>query len=311
METAPGNGTKLSVVVCTYNRCGSLRATLNSLAELAAPGGATWELLVVDNNSTDGTRDTIQAFAAKQSFPVRYVFEQRQGHSCARNAGISHAQGDIIAFTDDDVTVDRMWLARLAEAFEGCGCAGAGGRVLPVWEKAKPKWLSVAGPFRTNAVVSVDFGEEPGRLKRWATGANMAFRREIFERFGGFRTDLGRSGDTLISGDDSEFCSRIMQAGEFLMYAPGAIVYHPVTADRLRKAYFREWYFQGGKTVFRMEGAPQDARRYWGIPRYLFRQCASNAVKWWLSVAADKRFYYQLQTCQIAGMIAEARQTRG
>jgi uncharacterized membrane protein len=94
------------------------------------------------------------------------------------------------------------------------------------------------------------------------------------------------------------------------MYAPEAVVYHPVTADRLKKSYFREWYFQNGRTVFRMDGAPRDARRYWGIPRYLFRQCASYVLTWWLSAAADKRFYYQLQTCQVLGMMAEARRMR-
>lgn len=301
---------RLSVVVCTYNRSGSLRVTLKSLAQLAVPNGMNWELLVVDNNSTDSTRDAIQAFAAERTVPVRYVFEKRQGLSFARNAGIGRARGEIVAFTDDDVTVDRMWLARISEAFEGCGCAGVGGRVLPVWESAKPEWLSVAGPCRTNAVVSVDFGEQPGRLKGWAAGANMAFRRDVFERFGEFRTDLGRSGGNLMSGEDSEFSSRLVKAGEFLMYAPEAVVYHPVTADRLKKSYFREWYFQNGRTVFRMDGAPRDARRYWGIPRYLFRQCASYVLTWWLSAAADKRFYYQLQTCQVLGMMAEARRMR-
>jgi hypothetical protein len=95
------------------------------------------------------------------------------------------------------------------------------------------------------------------------------------------------------------------------MYAPEAIVYHPVAAERLKKSYFRAWYFQAGRASFRIEGAPQEARRYWGIPRFLFRQCASNAVRWWLSAAANKRFYYELQTRRVAGMIAEARRMRG
>jgi GT2 family glycosyltransferase len=138
----------------------------------------------------------------------------------------------------------------------------------------------------------------------------MAFRRDAFERFGGFRTDLGRSGGNLMSGEDAEFCFRLIHAGEFLMYAPEAIVYHPVAPERLKKSYFRTWYFEIGRAAIRMEGVAKGAQRYWGIPRYLLRQCAPHAVRWLFSAAPDKRFYYELQTRQILGMMAEARQMR-
>src|SRR5271155_1594923 len=119
----------ISVVVCTYNRRESLRTALGSLAQLRAPADSPWELIVVDNNSSDGTPEVVKSFGAGSSFCVQYVFETNQGQSHARNAGINAARGDIVAFTDDDVTVDSGWLCELQKVFDEFDCMGVGGRV--------------------------------------------------------------------------------------------------------------------------------------------------------------------------------------
>jgi len=314
MNDMPRDGMTISVIVCTYNRSESLSVTLKSLADSIVPEVVTWELLVVDNNSNDSTRAVVEAFAAAQNFPVRYVFERRQGVSFARNTGTSQARGKLIAFTDDDVMVDPMWIAAVREAFERFQCVGLGGRVLPLWGQAQPKWFNSAGPFRlVGAIVEFDRGDVPIRLDWPAIGANMAFRRDIFDRYGGLRTDLGPSGDRHMVGDDSEFFMRMMNAGEELMYAPQAIVYHPVPPARVRKSYFRAWYFQHGMASAKLNAnqLPKDVRRYWGIPRYLFRQCAVGAARWLFCRGSAKRFYYQLQACRALGEISEFHRSRG
>ena len=121
----------ISVVLATYNRASSLQVTLESLLALVSPAGLSWELLVVDNNSTDLTRLNVEKFAAIAKFPVRYVFERKQGRSAALNTGIVDARGEIVAFTDDDVILHRDWLVNLNRTFDEFDCAAVAGRVLP------------------------------------------------------------------------------------------------------------------------------------------------------------------------------------
>ena len=112
---------KVTVILCTYNRCGSLVRALESVAASQLPPSVEWEVLVVDNNSTDQTREVVADFARRHAGRFRYVFEARQGQSHARNAGIQEAAGDVLAFTDDDIRVEPTWLAKLSAVFEAPG----------------------------------------------------------------------------------------------------------------------------------------------------------------------------------------------
>jgi len=165
--------TDISVILPTYNRATSLRATLESFSRLSLPSDLKWELLVVDNNSTDGTHEVIETLAKSASFPVRYVWEKRQGRSAALNAGIAIAKGDIIAFTDDDVLLHPDWLSSLKSTFDRFDCAAVAGRVVPSWKHPKPAWLEMEGQF---AVVNFDLGDEIKEVRTPPLGANSAFR---------------------------------------------------------------------------------------------------------------------------------------
>src|SRR6266540_2548384 len=123
----------ISAIICTYNRANSLQKTLKSLEDLVVPANLSWELIVVDNNSRDDTRAVVEGFARTARFPVRYVFAGRQGLCHARNTGITVARGEVMAFTDDDVTVDPCWLWHLKRTFDQCDCMGVAGRIVPVW----------------------------------------------------------------------------------------------------------------------------------------------------------------------------------
>jgi glycosyltransferase involved in cell wall biosynthesis len=259
----------ISVVVCTYNRRESLRKTLESLAHLRAPPDSPWELIVVDNNSSDDAADVVKTFGAGSRFGVHYVFEVNQGVSHARNAGINAARGDIVAFTDDDVTVDPGWLCELEKAFDQFGCMGVGGKVIPVWIGQKPSWLRADShyPLRSGAVVSFDQGEEPCELRTPLVGVNMAFRKATFQKYGAFRTDLGKRGNDAMTGEDTEFCGRLWRAGDNIVYAPRAIVYHPVPKARAKKSHFQSYYFNYGRYTARLNGSPENAILWFGVPK--------------------------------------------
>src|SRR5579863_4847408 len=121
---------KVTVILCTYNRCHVLSKALESAAASKLPPSYQWQVLVVDNNSPDRTREVVEDFAQHNPGRFRYLFESKQGKSNALNTGIREAEGDILAFMDDDVTVDPSWLYNLTSVLEDETWAGTGGPIL-------------------------------------------------------------------------------------------------------------------------------------------------------------------------------------
>jgi glycosyltransferase involved in cell wall biosynthesis len=216
---------KITVILCTYNRCQSLVKALGSVATSVLPDSVEWEVVVVDNNSRDRTRDVVEEFCRRYPERFRYLFHPEQGKSHALNAGIREAQGDILAFMDDDVIVGPMWLQNLTAYLHNVDWAGAGGRIVPQRTFAPPRWLSLEEPHALSPFALFDLGHEAGELTEAPFGTNMAFRRELFKKYGGFRTDLGPCPGSQIRGEDSEFSQRLLAAGERLRYEPSAVVY--------------------------------------------------------------------------------------
>jgi glycosyltransferase involved in cell wall biosynthesis len=297
----------VSVVICTYNRAAMLDAALRSLVQVDSPPALPWEIVVVDNNSTDDTVEVIRRWEARGPIPVIGVRETRQGKSYALNRGIATARGELLAFTDDDVTFDRGWLRELAASFEAPDVMGVGGRIEAVWAGPAPAWWSGKGPYRLHAAV-VYFDEGPQAVdlrKMLPVGANMAFRRVVFERHGGFREDLGPVPGALIRGEDSEMARRAMKGGERIVYSPRALVYHPVETSRATRSYFRRWYRDFGRTRARWEGRPF-SRVYWfGVPRYMFRQLAESAGRAMSRAFGPNGFYWELQMHELMGQMFE------
>ncbi|HXH07330.1 MAG TPA: glycosyltransferase, partial [Vicinamibacterales bacterium] len=212
-------GPEISVVLSTYNRAALLPAALEALLDQV--GGAAYEIIVVDNNSTDDTRRVVGAFAERSGGRLRYAFEPRQGLSYGRNTGIDLARAPIVAFTDDDVRVAADWVMRMREVFEQePDIDYIGGRVLPQWRCPPPRWLTDA---HWAPLALQDYGPEPfvtGRERAIClVGANLAFRRRVFDRVGLFHPALQRVGDGIGSTEDHEFQLRVWQAGLRGLYA--------------------------------------------------------------------------------------------
>jgi glycosyltransferase involved in cell wall biosynthesis len=303
---------KITVIICTCNRSQSLARTLTSLAAQTLPERAQWEVLVVDNNSTDQTREVVQDFSDRYPGRFRYLRESRPGKSFALNSGVQAAAGDVLAFTDDDVRAEPQWLQSLTSGLESGAWAGAGGRVLAEWAGSQPRWLPSEGRYSMAPLALFDRGEAAGELEDNPFGVNMAFRKAMFEKYGGFRTDLGpRAGSSgPQKNEDAEFGRRLLQAGERFRYEPEAAVYHHVPENRLRKEYFLAWWFDKARSDVYELGNTDGGARIWGVPVHLFRRLVVATLRWIVAARSSHRFYRKIQVWYLAGeIVASYRQS--
>jgi len=296
---------KISVILCTYNRCQSLEKALGSVAASVLPDSIDWEVVVVNNNSHDQTPEVVEEFIRRHPGRFQYLFEGRQGKSYALNTGIREARGDVLAFMDDDVTVEPTWLQNLTAALENCEWAGAGGRILPDWPVEPPVWFPERW-YGLAPLVMFDLGSKAGPLTDPPFGTNMAFCRVMFEKHGNFRTDLGPRPNSEIRSEDTEFGRRLLLAGERIRYEPTAVVHHSVPQNRLQKQFFLTWWFDKGRADIREAGVPVDTRRFVsGIPLHLFRRVVVGSLRWMVTLDPSRRFSRRLTVWLLAGMIAE------
>lgn len=296
---------KVTVVLCTFNRCQFLEKVLQSLSMLVLPDSVDWEVVVVDNNSSDQTRVLVEDFCRRYPERLRYVFEPQPGLSHARNAGIREARGDIIAFTDDDVLIPPTWLQALTAGLRDGQWAGAGGRILPEQTFVPPSWLRGENKYALAPLPVFDLGPDAERLFEPPFGANMAFRKEMFIKYGHFRTDLGRSPGNLMSNEDTEFGHRLLSGGEQLRYEPAATIYHPISENRLQKKYFLAWWYDKGRADIRTFGVRPAKWYLSGIPLYLFRNLAVWTFRWMVATRPGMRFQRKLTVWGKVGEITE------
>lgn len=299
----------ISVILCTYQRCESLRAALASVADSELPASVTWEVLIVDNNSNDKTHEVAEEFCRRYPGRFHYLFEPRPGKSNALNRGIQAARGEILAFMDDDVQVATTWLQNLTQPILNRECVGSGGRILPPGDFVRPRWV----PEEKRALAPLamfDLGPTPGRLHEPPFGTNMAYHKNMFQRYGMFRTDLGPRPGSQIRSEDTEFGARVLAGGEILSYEPSALVFHPVSADRLEKDYFLAWWFDKGRGDIREFGIPSEALRCFGVPLICIRRLLVWSVRWALSSNAARRFGCKIKVWSKFGEILESYRSR-
>ena len=267
----------------------------------------------MDNNSNDQTREVVEDFCRRYPGRFRYLFEPRQGKSHALNTGIAEAKGDALAFMDDDVTVEATWLWNLIVPLQNGKWIGSGGRVLPRWVCSTPKWLPSQGWYVSGPLALFDQGAIPCILTEPPFGTNMAFKKNTFRKYGGFRTDLGPCPGSEVRNEDTEFGRRLLAAREPLWYEPSAVVHHRVPEERVRKEYFLAWWFDKARADIRELGIPTDTK--WlvqGIPLHLFRRLGRWTFRWIVAANPSLRFDCKLKVWLNAGLIVECyRQSLG
>jgi glycosyltransferase involved in cell wall biosynthesis len=272
-----------SIILCTYNRCESLRRTLVSFQTVRATAGLTWELIVVDNNSPDATRQVCGEFEGR--LPLRYLFEGRQGKVHALASGIETAKSDLLMFTDDDVLVDPDWIARIVEAARTHPEAMfLGGKIIPHWEGTPPVWLAeLSSSVLAGVAVHYDRGDQPRFLEQDEEpffGANLAIRRRVFSDGYSFRKDIGPRGNEPTRQEETDLLKRMMAAGVRGFYEPRALIHHCNPPQRMTEAYMREWFVGDGICKARRETI--SGPRLFGAPVKAWQKLVSNGFKYGL-----------------------------
>jgi glucosyl-dolichyl phosphate glucuronosyltransferase len=261
----------VSITIQTYNRAEELRTTLRTLALVDTREVGDYEIIVVDNNSSDHTPRVVSGLAPAFHGKLRYVSEPRQGLSCARNRAIAEARYDVVAFLDDDVNVHPKWLRAVAGAFASGDYAAIGGRALLVYPAPRPGWL---GDRSEGLLTKMDYGLDPRPASPDELyGVNLSIRKNWLRSAGGFRTDLGRVGTCLIGSEETDLLERIVAAGGRLLYSPSAAVGHRVDPSRLRRRWFWSRCYWGHRGLARV--APGEEIRPINLLRWAWRSARS------------------------------------
>ena len=317
---------RFSIIICTHNRAAHLRDTLAHIARLDS---RNWEVLVVDNNSTDETATVVAEFSSGFPAPLTYIFEGAQGKYTALNTGIREASGEIIAATDDDARVAPDWLERAAAGLDEHACGFVGGPVTPLWDGQRPQWLDTRSVLVQKVLALSDHGaaaQEYGANLGWPLGVNIAYRREALALVGPFDRSLGRVAGTLRSQSQREWHLRARAHGIRGVYLPDMRVEHRVVVERLKKDYFRRWFYWHGisrASLYWRLGVdleePEKVRHdcplpaIGGVPNYLWSK-AARTLRSWLRHSLDgghlRAFEAELLLCFIAGMAVECRRLR-
>jgi glucosyl-dolichyl phosphate glucuronosyltransferase len=315
-----------TVLICTFDRARLLAETLDTLATTRA-GALRWNVIVVDNNSRDDTREVVTTRIDGYPVELRYVFEPTQGKSHALNAGLAVTDASIVVFTDDDVRLGENWLAAACQPMlDHPAIDYTGGPVEPIWEQPCPAWLDRTRSDLWGTLAILDYGGESfvfEERRRVPLGANMAVRRTLIDRIGGFDPGLGRRGTSLLGQEQAEFFCRSRAAGARGLYVPAMRLHHHVPARRLTRSYFRRWWFWKGVSRCRLEQRHpvtelgvdlSRVARFAGIPRFMFGSAARDAMRWivaLMSCDAVGRMRHEMMLWYFAGYVRGSRRSDG
>jgi glycosyltransferase involved in cell wall biosynthesis len=202
---------RLDVILPTYNRHEFLKLTLDSLLAAEVPSDLTVSVTVVDNNSGDATRETVEAYQSKFAGRLHYVLEKKQGRSHALNAGITSTNGDLVGMIDDDEQIDQSWFRRVREMFSTGDVDFIGGACKPQWGCPPPSWLP---PSQVGVIGVVDAGSQHvyGTSQAMLMGGNAVISRAVLQKIGLYATDLGRKGKRPLADEDTDMYMRLLAA---------------------------------------------------------------------------------------------------
>ncbi len=248
---------KITGVICTHNRERFLERCIESLCQQTLDSGS-YEILVVDNGSTDNTRQICENYRGIKNF--RYLYEPVLGLSTARNTGWQHARGNYVGYLDDDATAAPTWFEKALWCFENIAPVPewVGGPIDLEWEVPGPDWINeeLCVPLG-----KVDWGDEKRFLTRpWERlgGGNSFYLLSILKKMGGFDSRLGRKKNLLLSGEETQFQHRLRAMNGRLYYHPGIRIFHFVPIERMAPRFFYRRYYWGGITDYIMSKTLQD-----------------------------------------------------
>jgi len=289
---------KFDLIIPTFNRSKSLKKTLTGIQELSLDSQHSYEVVIVDNNSTDNTKEMVQQFSGKSWIGIKYLLEEKKGKINAIHKAVDHAKGDVLVFTDDDVTFDQNWLKIIAENFRDKLIHCVTGKIIPVYEEEKPCWYSE----KLSTVLGlVDYSGEKRKTDQ-ITGANFAILKSVFEQVGGFTVYDG------LINEDTFLTKKLLKGGFNIIYDPRMVVYHHFQKEKFTKEYFRRWYWLSGRSiaVIHKEKDLSLKRNIAGVPFWRIKEASQHFQKMLINFFNEKeRFYYELQFRRLCGFIGQ------
>ena len=304
----------ISLIICSYNRAHNLDACFKHLLAQKNSADIAWELILVDNNSSDNTRTVVEKYANESALNIRYSFEAQQGLSFARNHGIALAEGTWVAFIDDDIRVSEVWLKTLHDTFQQYDCDAVGGRIHIESPQSLPQWIS---PDMYGFLGHQDFGTQAHPMdgyNEFPFGGNMAVHRRVFDNIGVFNTQLGRRGegnksDELFKGEETDFFHRLADTGGHFRYHPDLLVLHKILPYQLEKKFFLTLHKNAG-----ILKAQQDTRLHkrsiMGIPLFVYPQflrSIGHYVRQIFSNGKNSAFRKRMNIAYFTGMMQAYR----
>lgn len=263
-----------SLVICTYNRAAQLRDALRSALQQDTDGLFTYEVLVVDNNSTDQTRAVVESFLAEGHPNLRYLFEPRQGKSFALNRALSALSGKHYTIVDDDFLLPPRWLLGIRDGLRRHPeVAFVSGKVLPHWSSPPPDWLTEE---HWSAIAMADYGEVEFRATAQHRVCLLActFDAASVRAVGGYDTRLGVKGTRIGGVEDLDILTRLWGANKEGVYLPEVAFRHRVEPHRLTKRYHRRWHRDHGRSyaIMRDPETEGTSGRLLDVPLYMYRE---------------------------------------
>jgi glycosyltransferase involved in cell wall biosynthesis len=300
----------LTVLIASYNGAKTLADVLNAYCALEPPDGG-WKLVIVDNGSTDHTKDAIAAFCDR--LPLTYLYEPKPGKNAALNTGLSSLSGDLVALTDDDVLPRPDWLRQLRLAADSQpSYAIFGGAILPKWESPAEDWILTWVPKGPTFSILDSLKEGPIN-PRLIFGPNMAVRTSIFESGYRFNEGIGPKGSNYAMGSEGEFLRRLAKAGFRAWHCRNAVVEHIIRSFQMNREWVLARAVRYGRGQYRlaMQELPTQPASLLGIPMSLLWQISAQGLRLGCAkLGADRQriFKAQWRLNFLIGKVIEARQ---
>jgi glycosyltransferase involved in cell wall biosynthesis len=271
---------ELTLLICTHKRPASLKETLEGLIG-QLPESFKWEIVVVDNANDIATQEVVKNLS--DELPISLIVEKKPGQNSARNAAISSLKGELIVFTDDDITPQKNWLMSLYTASkENPEVTVFGGKITPVWNTPQPPWQASAW-FSSFVYADQNLGNEkiPYQDGCYPSSPNMAFKRHIFDEGIKFNDKIGPIGSKRISGSETEFLSRVLSNHKGL-YIPESEVLHRITDNMLQRGYLRKRSYAMGLGMAVWAPSPtseKDIPKLFGVARYRIGRIIKSSLQ--------------------------------
>jgi glycosyltransferase involved in cell wall biosynthesis len=293
----------ISVVICSYNRADTLRGALQSLICQETDGQFSYEIVVIDDGSTDGTRGVVNEIASCSQVPVKYVCEEGYGITHARNRGVSESRGEWIAWFDDDQLAEPDWLNQLFAVAYRRGSDWVGSdRVLSLLAES----IIPLNKVTRSLLGEIRYRKETNLCSRkfLPTTGNMLIKRSVHDSVGSFDTSMVRG------GEDRDLASRVWAQGFKCWSAPKAVVYHLIPPQRLTVEYFRWVTFRGGRNLAYIDN------KQWGRAKTLLACVAKIGqallihvpLLFWAYLLRDQAEMFG-RKCKIWSVVAYVRET--